>query len=145
MSETIILTRHDEKTWTAVCPEYPEHSTYGSTSIEALRRYNIMLWQKHYEKKARLDKCHRQMRDEVRRTADIPEWALWFPSWLLWNKMEREHHRNRMDKIVIRLCAAENMQDLSYEELTKLCIAEFHLPNLDAKPMDPDAVEILSR
>lgn len=134
--ETILLTRHDEKTWTAVCPEYPEHSAHGSTSAEAIRRYNIMLWQKHHEKAARLNKCHQLMDDEIYRAGGIPEWALKFPSWLLWNKMEREHHRNRMNKIVIRICAAENTKDLSYEELTDLCIAEFHLPDLDAKPMD---------
>lgn len=146
--ETIILTRKaGSKEWSAVCPEYPEHVTSGYTSVEALRQYNMMLWRKHYEKQNRLDKCHRLMRDAVRRRAGIPEWALGFPSWLLWNKMEREHHRLRMDKIVIRLCAAKNLQDLSYEELTKLILAEFDGLILDApvKPLDPDVVEILSR
>jgi hypothetical protein len=125
--QTIVLTcPAGSKEWSAVCPEYPEHVAVGCTSAEALRQYNMMLWRMHYDKERRLDKCHLQMRNAIRRFAGIPEWAINFPSWLLWKKKERSVQRARMDEIVYRLCAAKNMQDLSYEELTKLIIAEFN-------------------
>jgi hypothetical protein len=125
--QTIVLTcLAGSKEWSAVCPDYPEHVVVGSTSVQAVQAYSAMLWRMHYDKERRLDKCHRLMRDEIRRFAGIPEWAINFPSWLLWKKKERTVHRARMDEIVYRLCAAKNMQDLSYEELTKLCIAEFN-------------------
>lgn len=125
--QTIVLTcLAGSKEWSAVCPEYPEHVVVGSTSVQAVQAYNAMLWRMHWEKEARLEKCHRLMRNEIRRFAGIPEWAINFPSWLLWKKKERSVQRARMDEIVYRLCAAKNMQDLSYEELTKLIIAEYN-------------------
>jgi len=125
--QTIVLTcPAGSEEWSAVCPEYPEHVAVGYTSAEALRQYNMMLWRMHYDKQRRLDKCHLLMRNEIRRFVGIPEWAINFPSWLLWKKKERSVQRARMDEIVYRLCAAKNMQDLSYEELTKLIIAEYN-------------------
>jgi len=125
--QTIVLTcPAGSKEWSAVCPEYPEHVAVGCTAASAIREYNLLLWRMHYDKQRRLDKCHLLMRTELRRFAGVPEWAINFPSWLLWKKKERSVQRARMDEIVNRLCAAKNMQDLSYEELTKLIIAEFN-------------------
>jgi hypothetical protein len=72
-----------------------------------------------------MDKCRGLLRDEVRRAAGIPEWALRFPRWLLWNKKERDSQYDRMAEIVRRISAAPNLQDATYEEVTKLSIAEF--------------------
>ena len=124
--EIVLTCLAGSKEWSAVCPDYPEHVAVGCTAASAVREYNILLWRTHWEKEARLDKCHRLMRNEIRRFAGIPEWAINFPSWLLWKKKERSVQRARMDEIVYRLCAAKNMQDLSYEELTKLIIAEYN-------------------
>jgi hypothetical protein len=124
--QTIVLTcKAGTEQWTAVCPDYPEHITTGHTAAEALRQYNMMLWRRYYDKERRLDKCHDQMRDEVRRAAGIPEWALRFHRWLLWNKKERNSQYDRMTEIVKRICAAPNLRDATYEEVTKLSIVEF--------------------
>jgi hypothetical protein len=124
--QTIILTcKAGTEQWTAVCPDYPENVTSGRTSVEALRQYNFMLWQKRYDNRERMDKCRGLLRDEVRRAAGIPEWALRFHRWLLWNKKERESQYDRMAEIVRRISAAPNLQDATYEEVTNLSIAEF--------------------
>jgi hypothetical protein len=124
--QTIVLTcKAGTEQWTAVCPDYPENVTSGHTASQALQAYNIMLWKKHYDKRERMDKCRGLLRDEVRRAAGIPEWALRFHRWLLWNKKERDSQYDRMTEIVKRICAAPNLQDATYEELTKLSIAEF--------------------
>ena len=124
--QTIVLTcKAGTEQWTAVCPDYPEHVTTGRSASLALQAYNFMLWQKHYDKRVRLDKCRALMRVEIRRTAGIPEWALRFPRWLLWNKKERDSQYDRMAEIVRRIGAAPNLRDATYEEVTKLSIVEF--------------------
>lgn len=125
--QTIVLTcKAGSKEWSAVCPDYPEQVTTGSTATAALQQYNLMLWRMHYDKRARLDKCHRLLRNEIRRSAGIPEWALQLPRWILWNKKERDAQHKRMTVIVNRLGKAPNLKDSTYEEMTKLCIAEFN-------------------
>ena len=125
--QTIILTcKAGSKEWSAVCPDYPEQVTVGYTSAEALRQYNLMLWRMHYDNRDRLAKCHRLLRNEIRRSAGIPEWALQLPRWILWNKKERDAQYERMTEIVLRLDKAPNLKDITSEEMTKLCIAEFN-------------------
>lgn len=125
MSETILLTRHDKGSWTAVCQEYPEYSTHGRTSMEALQRYNALLWRKHHEKQATLDRNLDRLRDAVRREAGIPSWALGFPSWLLWKKQERQTIRERMDVILADVCREREGQGLSYDQLTDEILERF--------------------
>ena len=124
--QTIVLTcKAGSEQWTAVCPDYPDDVATGRSSSLALQAYNSMLWQKHYDKRARLGRCHDRMRDEIRRAAGIPEWALRFPRWLLWNKKERDSQYDRMTEIVTRLSAAPSLKDVTYELMTGICINEF--------------------
>lgn len=146
--QTIILTKiAGAKNWTAVCPDYPEHNASGYSSAEALRQYNAMLWRKHWEKETKLDQCHRRMRDEIRRAAGIPEWAIKFPRFLLWRKKERDAEYSRMSEIVARVCKEHEGQNPGYEVLTDQCIMEFKGIKLhpNHRTLDPDVVEILSR
>jgi hypothetical protein len=125
--QTIVLTRKaGSKEWSAGCLDYPEQVTAGSTATAALSQYNLMLWRMHYDNQDRLDKCYRLLRNAIRRSAGIPEWALQLPFWILWNKKERAAQHKRMTEIVKRLGKAPNLKDSTYEEITKLCIAEFN-------------------
>lgn len=147
--QTIVLTcPAGSKEWSAVCPDYPEHVTTGYTSMDALRQYNYMLWRMSYEKQDRLDSCFRAMRKEIRKAAGIPTWALGLPSWLLWNKKERDEQYDRMNEIVKRFLTQPKFKNAKYEELTQVAIQEFNRPPplpKGYKPLDEDVVEILSR